>query len=68
MGEYSGDLSQYRVYWFARDLVASSLGSYATKETDTLRRLSAELETGFDRKQNLSPNEIEEQRVTSEIL
>lgn len=44
MGNYTGDPSQYKVYWFARDLVAASYGSFATKETDTLRQLSARIE------------------------
>ncbi len=43
MPDYSGDPSDYKVYWFARDLVASSYGSYATKETNNLRQLSTQL-------------------------
>jgi hypothetical protein len=43
MADYSGDPSEYKVYWFARDLVASSYGSYAAKEMETLRQLSSTL-------------------------
>lgn len=43
MAEYSGDPSEFKVYWFARDLVASSYGSYATKETTSLKQLSSRL-------------------------
>jgi hypothetical protein len=43
VSEYNGDPSEYKVYWFARDLVASRFGSYATKETGTLRSLASEL-------------------------
>jgi hypothetical protein len=48
--DYSGDPSDFKVYWFARDLVASEFGNYATKEIETLRRLSNQLEalTGDD--------------------
>lgn len=42
--------SEFKVYWFARDLVASSHGSYATKEARTLRELSETLERDFDEK------------------
>jgi len=43
MADYSGDPSEFKVYWFARDLVASSYGSYATKEKATLKQLSSQL-------------------------
>lgn len=43
MADYSGDPSEFKVYWFARDLVASSYGGYATKETKTLNQLSSRL-------------------------
>lgn len=43
MAGYTGDPSTYKVYWFARDLVASRFGSYATKETDTLQSLATAL-------------------------
>lgn len=44
MPNYSVDPSDFKVYWFARDLVASSYGSYATKETSSLKQLSSQLE------------------------
>lgn len=43
MSAYTGDPAEYKVYWFARDLVASRFGSYATKETQTLRSLASSL-------------------------
>lgn len=43
MSSYTGDPSEYKVYWFSRDLVASRFGSYATKETETLQRLADNL-------------------------
>lgn len=43
MVDYSGDPSEFKVYWFARDLVASSYGSYATKEMQTLKQLSTQI-------------------------
>jgi hypothetical protein len=48
----SGDIanpSEYKVYWFSRDLVASRFGSYAGKEADALRDLAQELEAELDR-------------------
>ncbi|KAA9396666.1 hypothetical protein Har1130_18740 [Haloarcula sp. CBA1130] len=55
MADYSGDPSEYKVYWFARDLIASSYGSYAKKEKETLRELSVQL-----------GNELEDDRLTDE--
>jgi len=49
MPNYSGDPSEYKVYWFSRDLVASRFGSYAAKETDTLQRLADDLRRQLDR-------------------
>lgn len=46
---YDGDPSEYKVYWFSRDIVASALGSYATRETDQLRYIAGELEQRLDR-------------------
>lgn len=43
MADYSGDPSEFKVYWFARDLIASSYGSYAKKEKTTLKQLSTQL-------------------------
>ncbi|AUG48534.1 hypothetical protein BVU17_13735 [Haloarcula taiwanensis] len=43
MADYSGDPSEFKVYWFARDLIASSYGSYAKKEKVTLNQLSTQL-------------------------
>jgi hypothetical protein len=43
MADYAGDPATYKVYWFARDLVASRFGSYAAKETETLRSLATTL-------------------------
>lgn len=37
------DPSEFKVYWFSRDLVASRFGSYAIKEKTTLKRLSRRL-------------------------
>lgn len=42
MADYSGNPSEYKVYWFARDLIASSYGSYAKKEKATLKELSSD--------------------------
>ena len=49
MSDYTGDPSEYKVYWFSRDLVASRFGSYATKEIDTLQRLAENLRRQVDR-------------------
>lgn len=48
MANYSGDPSEFKVYWFARDLVASSYGSFAARETETLRRLSEQIKRDLD--------------------
>jgi len=37
------DPSEYTVYWFARDLVASRFSGYATNETESLKMLSETL-------------------------
>jgi hypothetical protein len=44
MSAYDGDPSEYKVYWFSRDLVASAYGSYATKETEHLRSIAHGIE------------------------
>lgn len=59
MADYSEDPSEFKVYWFARDLVASRFGSYATKETRQLRQLSTSLEREFDRKGLLDETDLE---------
>lgn len=56
MAEFTGDPSDYKVYWFARDLVASRFGSYATKETETLRSLAADLRESVD---DATPDELQ---------
>lgn len=48
MSDYSGDPSEYKVYWFARDLVASSFGSYAAKEKTILKQLSTHLKNNLE--------------------
>ncbi len=48
MTSYSGDPSEYKVYWFARDLIASDYGSYGKKEKETLKQLSERLERQLD--------------------
>lgn len=46
------DPSEYKTYWFARDLVAARFSGYATNEPDALQKLSEklsdELEAGAD--------------------
>ncbi|WP_435363537.1 hypothetical protein [Haloarchaeobius sp. DYHT-AS-18] len=54
MEDESLDPSEYKVYWFARDLVASAYGNYATKETNHLRGVSRELEQRYNSGQSLS--------------
>ena len=48
MSSYTDDPSEYKVYWFSRDLVASRFGSYATKEADTLQHLANDLQRQLD--------------------
>ncbi|SNZ12798.1 hypothetical protein SAMN06269185_1930 [Natronoarchaeum philippinense] len=62
MSEYSGDPSEFKVYWFARDLVASSYGSYATKETETLKQLSSQLERSVSDDHTGNDRSLEEQK------
>ncbi|WP_336021831.1 hypothetical protein [Halobellus salinisoli] len=62
MADYSGDPSEFKVYWFARDLVASSFGGYATKEVDTLKQLSAHLEENLDDDQQMTESAVEVQK------
>jgi len=59
MADYSGDPSEFKVYWFARDLVASSYGSFATKETETLRQLSDQLERELDGRGLIQETDLE---------
>jgi len=61
MADYSADPSEFKVYWFARDLVSSSYGSYATKEMRTLKELSSQIETKLEGEHHLSETEIETQ-------
>jgi len=49
MPNYTGDPSEYKVYWFSRDLVAARFGSYATKERETLQRLADTLRQQLNR-------------------
>lgn len=49
MPNYSGEPSEYKVYWFSRDLIASRFGSYAAKETDILQRLANDLRRQLNR-------------------
>ncbi|MGQ4555573.1 hypothetical protein [Halobellus sp. GM3] len=58
MAEYSGDPSDFKVYWFSRDLVAASFGGYATKEVDTLKRLSAHLARELDKDRPLTDSDV----------
>jgi hypothetical protein len=62
MADYSGDPSEFKVYWFARDLVASSYGSYATKETQTLKQLSSRLGNELEGKGLLNETDLETQK------
>lgn len=62
MSDYSGDPSEFKVYWFARDLVASSYGSYATKETATLNQLSSRLERELEGEGFLNETDLETQK------
>lgn len=62
MADFSGDPSAFKVYWFARDLVASSYGSYATKETGMLRQLSSHLESRLDENNPEAESDLEEQK------
>jgi len=65
MADYSGDPSEFKVYWFARDLVASSFGGYATSEVDTLKELSTHLEDQLDDDELLSESDLEVENDTS---
>ena len=62
MADYSGDPSEFKVYWFARDLVASSYGGYATKETKTLNQLSSQIKREFEDGGTLKEAELEVQK------
>jgi len=62
MGDYSGDPSKFKVYWFARDLVASSYGSFATRETDALKQLSAQLQRELEGKGLVKRTDLEEKK------
>jgi hypothetical protein len=62
MSDYSGDPSEFKVYWFARDLVASSFGSYAAKETETLRRLHSTLGDTQTGQETIGENSLRSQK------
>ncbi|AUX09253.1 hypothetical protein AArcSl_1624 [Halalkaliarchaeum desulfuricum] len=62
MADYSGDPSEFKVYWFARDLVASSYGSFATKETTTLKQLSSRIEQELESNDSLNRTDLETQK------
>lgn len=62
MSEYSIDPSDFKVYWFSRDLVAASYGSFATKEADSLRQLSSQLGRQLDRERLADDADLESQK------
>ena len=62
MSDYSGDPSEFKVYWFARDLVASRLGSYATKEQESLQELSKHIESQVDGESGLTNGSLSHQK------
>ncbi|MCS3613388.1 hypothetical protein [Salinibacter ruber] len=57
--------SDYKVYWFARDLVATQFGNYASKEQSTLTRLAEKLREEIEN--GNSPTALKE-RIEGVIL
>jgi hypothetical protein len=62
MADYSADPSEFKVYWFARDLVASSYGNYASKETNILKQLSSQIEADLETGGSLSETDVEDNK------
>lgn len=62
MTDYSSNPSEFKVYWFARDLVASGFGSYAKKEQESLRELSTHIDRQVSRGDNFTGEDLDSQK------